>query len=67
MADRGAFWEKSFTHLYPLVGGGRRHQVELNLTIHTKDSSVYAEAKPFIALNKSDGEKALTLEYPTAE
>ena len=31
MADRGAFWEKSFTHLYPLVGGGRRHQVELNL------------------------------------
>ena len=31
MDDRGAFWEKSFTHLYPLVGGGRRHQVELNL------------------------------------
>ena len=31
MPDRGAFWAKSFTHLYPLVGGGRRHQVELNL------------------------------------
>jgi heptosyltransferase-3 len=29
--DRGAFWRKSFTHLYPMVGGGRRHQVELNL------------------------------------
>jgi heptosyltransferase-3 len=31
MADRGGFWRKSFTHLYPVVGGGRRHQVELNL------------------------------------
>jgi heptosyltransferase-3 len=31
MPDRGAFWAKSFTHLYPVVGGGRRHQVELNL------------------------------------
>jgi heptosyltransferase III len=31
MPHRGAFWAKSFTHLYPLVGGGRRHQVELNL------------------------------------
>ena len=29
MADRGRFWEKSFTHLYPLVK--RRHQVEVNL------------------------------------
>jgi heptosyltransferase-3 len=28
---RSRFWERSFTHLYPLVGGGRRHQVELNL------------------------------------
>jgi heptosyltransferase-3 len=28
---RGAFWTRSFTHLYPVVGGGRRHQVELNL------------------------------------
>ncbi len=31
MPRRGRFWRKSFTHLYPLVGGGRRHQVELNL------------------------------------
>ena len=31
MPRRGRFWEKSFTHLYPVVGGGRRHQVELNL------------------------------------
>lgn len=31
MPERGRFWKKSFTHLYPLVGGGRRHQVELNL------------------------------------
>jgi heptosyltransferase-3 len=31
MPDRGAFWKKSFTHVYPMVGGGRRHQVELNL------------------------------------
>jgi len=31
MPERGAFWKRSFTHLYPLVGGGRRHQVELNL------------------------------------
>lgn len=31
MPDRGAFWRKSFTHLYPVVRGGRRHQVELNL------------------------------------
>ena len=31
MPGRGAFWARSFTHLYPVVGGGRRHQVELNL------------------------------------
>ena len=31
MPRRGAFWAKSFTHLYPVVGGGRRHQVEINL------------------------------------
>lgn len=31
MPDRGAFWARSFTHLYPMVRGGRRHQVELNL------------------------------------
>ncbi|HXM81157.1 MAG TPA: putative lipopolysaccharide heptosyltransferase III [Burkholderiales bacterium] len=31
MPRRGRFWAKSFTHLYPVVGGGRRHQVELNL------------------------------------
>jgi heptosyltransferase-3 len=31
MPHRGAFWKRSFTHLYPIVGGGRRHQVELNL------------------------------------
>jgi heptosyltransferase III len=31
MPGRGKFWKKSFTHLYPLVGGNRRHQVELNL------------------------------------
>src|SRR5574341_1134249 len=29
--ERGAFWRRSFTHLYPKVRGGRRHQVELNL------------------------------------
>ncbi len=43
------------------------HQLELSLTVHTKDSTVYAEAKPIIALNKTDGEKALSLEYPVAE
>lgn len=43
------------------------HQLELSLTVHTKDTTVYAEAKPLIALNKVDGEKALTLEYPTNE
>ena len=31
MPGRGAFWRGSFTHFYPIVGGGRRHQVELNL------------------------------------
>jgi heptosyltransferase-3 len=31
MPGRGKFWANSFTHLYPLVGGNRRHQVELNL------------------------------------
>jgi len=31
MSGRGRFWAQSFTHLYPVVGGGRRHQVELNL------------------------------------
>ena len=28
---RGAFWERSFTHLYPRVRNGRRHRVEANL------------------------------------
>jgi heptosyltransferase-3 len=28
---RGAWWARSFSHLYPLVQNGRRHQVELNL------------------------------------
>src|SRR5688572_3006466 len=31
MPGRGKFWKRSFTHLYPLVVGNRRHQVELNL------------------------------------
>src|SRR2546423_8203717 len=29
MPDRGSFWARSFTHLYPIAP--RRHQVELNL------------------------------------
>jgi heptosyltransferase-3 len=29
MADRGNYWAKSFTHLYPLIA--RRHMVEVNL------------------------------------
>jgi heptosyltransferase-3 len=28
---RGSFWARSFTHLYPLAGNGRRHKVEANL------------------------------------
>ena len=28
---RGAFWARSFSHLYPLAGNGRRHKVETNL------------------------------------
>jgi heptosyltransferase III len=31
VAGRGAFWEGSFTHLYPLARNGRRHKVEANL------------------------------------
>src|SRR6185436_6077966 len=31
VTNRGSFWRKSFTHLYPLPKNGRRHQVELNL------------------------------------
>lgn len=30
-AARGRFWARSFTHLYPLLNNGKRHQVELNL------------------------------------
>ncbi len=29
--ERGAFWKRSFTHLYPLARNGRRHKVEANL------------------------------------
>ena len=29
--ERGAFWRRSFTHLYPLARNGRRHKVEANL------------------------------------
>src|SRR5512139_2865371 len=29
--DRGRFWARSFTHLYPLARNGRRHKVEANL------------------------------------
>ena len=28
---RGDFWERSFTHLFPLVRNGRRHKIEANL------------------------------------
>lgn len=31
LPGRGALWAKSFSHLYPLVKNGRRHQVEINL------------------------------------
>ena len=31
MPGRGAFWAGSFTHLFPTVRDGRRHQVEQNL------------------------------------
>ena len=31
VAGRGAFWQGSFTHLYPLARNGRRHKVESNL------------------------------------
>ena len=31
LPGRGALWAGSFSHLYPLVKNGRRHQVELNL------------------------------------
>jgi len=31
LPGRGAIWARSFSHLYPLVKNGRRHQVELNL------------------------------------
>jgi len=31
MSGRGRYWARSFTHLYPLLANGRRHQVELNL------------------------------------
>jgi heptosyltransferase-3 len=30
-AGRGRYWARSFTHLYPLLANGSRHQVELNL------------------------------------
>jgi len=29
--DRGKFWARSFSHLYPLARNGRRHKVEANL------------------------------------
>ncbi len=29
--DRGRFWARSFTHLYPRARNGRRHKVEANL------------------------------------
>ena len=31
MRERRAFWSGSFTHLYPMLNGNRRHQVEINL------------------------------------
>lgn len=43
------------------------HQVELSLTVHAPEKSVFAKAKPFLVLNKTDGEKAIDLEYPTVE
>jgi hypothetical protein len=41
------------------------HQLAVTVTVHTTDATVFAETKPFIALNTSDGEKALTLDYPS--
>ena len=50
MPGRGKFWAKSFTHLYPLVGGNRRHQVELNLdALRRIDQLVGTE--PFVHLH----------------
>ncbi len=41
MRDRGSFWRKSFTHLYPIAP--RRHQVEVNLDA-LRRIGVYPEA-----------------------
>lgn len=30
-AGKPKFWRKSFTHLYPIIGGNRRHTVEIHL------------------------------------
>ncbi|MBB5017059.1 heptosyltransferase-3 [Chitinivorax tropicus] len=30
-ANKPGFWRKSFTHLYPIIGGNRRHTVEIHL------------------------------------
>jgi heptosyltransferase-3 len=47
MADRGAFWAKSFTHLYPIAP--RRHQVEVNL-----DALRRIGLQPDLAVRKVD-------------
>ncbi|WP_137936435.1 putative lipopolysaccharide heptosyltransferase III [Chitinivorax sp. B] len=30
-ANKPTFWKQSFTHLYPIIGGNRRHTVEIHL------------------------------------
>lgn len=53
--DRGPFWRKSFTHVFPTVRNGRRHRVEANL-----------DALRRIGVQPSSGERAVRF-VPGAE
>ncbi len=50
LAGKGAFWARSFTHLYALPRGNRRHTVEVNL-----------DALRRIGVQPATGERWLTL------
>lgn len=50
LPEKGYFWQNSFTHFYPWLGGNRRHTVELHL-----------DALRRIGIQPGDHERHLTL------
>ncbi|MDP2828989.1 MAG: putative lipopolysaccharide heptosyltransferase III [Sulfuricellaceae bacterium] len=58
MPNRGRFWRNSFTHLYPLAGGNRRHTVEIHLDALRRIGLYAAESERKLVLVSGDAAEA---------